>query len=585
MSGTFVRFRNTTTNENKTLTLNGPGVVFPPGSYECVASSAILATPPLLLRGNFVVRMSDPERVVTVPTIPVDTVAPFYPDLSNWLVTAARPPDGQPTTVRLRAASKYAIGLVNETGENRAALTDSLLWGLGVTSPEQYTHAEVFVYDGNETPTRMEEICAQFLADTMGIPNRAFVAGVTTGEFLAATTSLPRDVLTISLASTLSDYSIIRPNAMSMDYSDAITTEAIVLSMLYNNALLASPGEPQNVYILAFSGSLFADGYIADFEKALRLAPDGLFSVQATYRYPAGDTAAMNAHLHTIANVIRPNDIFLYIGNSSEMTDDTRNIFNYDFPSDVYVYMADTMDDVKFNFSKQLAYIVVPSFMDYTEQTQGLYKHLFSLNRAYADYNSYLCPFAFDATRQLNLLAQGGASFSLLDFTETLTTGAGTKAALQTNWVTVAAKRPQWGLFWFTQTVDSQWSEHLTDFNLICLGTQRTQRYSASNGLRIGKASWKAPTFYELEVMYWRSFFNADGQWIFTSQPQQDLHIDTDAEHYQSNEHQSAAIGAYNLGANGISAIVTTHQGKVQPFLVPGLQQWPMTVLNYTIVI
>jgi hypothetical protein len=335
--------------------------------------------------------------------------------------------------------------------------------------------------------------------------------------------------------------------------------------------------------VLAFEGSLFADGYINDFLQALALAPNGFFIVQNIFRYPAGDTERLNQELATIASQIQPNDILIYIGNAREVDDVTKQIFENDFPPSVFAYLSDTMDDVDYDFPNQKAYIVTCSFMNYTSATRQLYVDLFTLDPVLIAINSYLCPFAYDATRQLDYLISTRATFTLNDFVQTITTGPWTKAVLDTNWISAPHHRPTYGLFWFTQTIDPEWSNYIRDFNRISLGTQRTQKFSASNGFRIGETGWAAPTYFLIDVMYWSKIFNENDEWIFTSQPLQGLIIDTDVQEYQSNNEQSTAIGTYSIAINEIVAKYFLHNTKLQVAPVPNLQQWPMTVIEYIV--
>lgn len=85
--------------------------------------------------------------------------------------------------------------------------------------------------------------------------------------------------------------------------------------------------------------------------------------------------------------------------------------------------------------------------------------------------------------------------------------------------------------------------------------------------------------------MYWSRIFNANQEWIFTSQPLQGLIIDTDTQEYHSNAEQSSHIGTYSIANNEIVAKYFVHHGKIQVVPVPNLSQWPMTIVDYTLTV
>ena len=571
----FIVLRNTATEDTYTL-YTGATKHLPPGTYTCTECSIPNSKQwQYQLQGSFNITNGGNDNRITSSLL----LRRVLQRSDLWVVPSLTTSSLITQPVRLIGSGfPYAVALVVESSTVFQGLLQTLLYGLGVLDPANSTTPYLLIYETDGSVARMQEIAQDFAAKTIGYPYRAFVSGVSTTDFLTALETLPRTVLVISIGSTLSDLSLLPNNGLSMCYNDDITTESIILSMLYN--LKATGQTQQSIYIVAFEGSLFADNYIASFLRQLDIAPPSTFQVQAIYRYPQNDTAALNARLLDIAATIQTADMLLYVGNANEVNEETQAIFNDSFPPDVYVYMSDTMDNVDFPFENQRAYIVTASYMDYTSQSSQLYQYLYTTFPRLADYSSFLCPFAFDAARQLNLMMSEGRPLDANNFIITKTVNEYTKAALDTNWVTLDTRRPLYGLFWHTQTKDPVWGRHVNDFSRMSFGTQKTQRFSASNGFRNGRALWCAPNYIVVNVMYWKNVFDDRGNWIFTSQPLQSLQVDTSLP-YQNNDYHSSNIGIYGINFSEVFAIVFLHNGKVQVDALPGYSQWPMTIVDY----
>jgi hypothetical protein len=165
---------------------------------------------------------------------------------------------------------------------------------------------------------------------------------------------------------------------------------------------------------------------------------------------------------------------------------------------------------------------------------------------------------------------------NLDNFTITKSTGIYQKAALETNWISEIEKRPFYGLYWFCQLYDSEWSDHIIDFRKNTLGSTLTQPKSCAIGFRAGFAPWIKPSFYLLNRYIWQEIFNESDKWIFTKLTSQGITVDTDIT-YESNEYNNQNIGTFELlyqersvpiiidKTNDIISVINTFNNKNYP--------------------
>jgi hypothetical protein len=184
--------------------------------------------------------------------------------------------------------------------------------------------------------------------------------------------------------------------------------------------------------------------------------------------------------------------------------------------------------------------------MDYTTATRELYKNLYNKYSNLLEFTSFIVPFSYDCARQIYFMIEEKIEMNLENFSITKNTGIYQKAALETNWINTLEKRPFFGLYWFCELFDSEWSEHIIDFRKITLGSSLTQPKSCAIGFRAGLAPWIKPSFYLLNRYIWQEIFNQSNKWIFTKLTSQGITVDTSIT-YESNNYKNQNIGTYEL--------------------------------------
>lgn len=431
--------------------------------------------------------------------------------------------------------SNFIIGVAIGIDSIFAGIKEAILEGFFLNS----FNSEFIYYPVNGSDSDMINACNLFTAASSGYTNKCFIASASTSEFNIARNNLSADILVISLGSTVSTLPVTN-NCLSMLYSDTNAASAIVNLLLYSQTTI-SP----DVYVVYFQDSLYASGYNTNIQNALNLVASTGPQFKNSYTYIRGNVISINNALNSVKSTFKQNDILVFIGYPSDYTIAKAKIAT--FPKPFFFIGSDTMDGTDSTYIPNVyQYIVVPSFMDYTNATKNLYQSLFTKYPSLINYTSYMVPFAFDCSRQLYFMKQRNLPFNLNDFTLTRTTGIYQKAALETNWINVDNNRPFYGLYWFNEMQDNEWSNHVSDFRKITLGSSQTQPKSCAVGFRGGLAPWVNPNYYLLNRYNWQDIFNEDNEWIFTKLTSQGITVNTD-QPFQSNKRSNQNIGTYNL--------------------------------------
>lgn len=484
-----------------------------------------------------------------------------------------------PINVSNRYTSKqsmtpYIVGVATSSNSSFLGIKESIQQGFTSSSLEKSIVKYYLVDDSEESMTKAVN---DFINDSQNYSQRAFIASTNTSDFRVAMNLLPSDVLVLSIASTASDISFAKSNGLSMAYSDSIAADSLVLAMIYNRDETLSP---QKLYIVSLNNSSYAEGYINDIQSALTMVPPRTITFSGVYKYD--NTMELNNSLQNVKRIINTNDILVYIGNASDFDSQSQTILST--MPEIFMYATDLADGLNFDYPNLKTYVSTNSYMNYTNATKDLYSNLYSKYPSLLNYVSAYAPFAFDCSRQLDFMIQNNLDFTTKNFTVTQTTGIYQKAALETNWINVDKRRPEFGLNWLTQTRDEFWSNHIQDFNRMTLGTVHTLPRSAANGMRLGKSSWVDKNGYLITILWWDDVYNKNDQWIFTRLTTQGLIIDTSIP-YQSDQNRNSSSGTYLLQFDVAVAPAYVKDNQTDVKKIPSQSQFPLSVTRTKLLI
>jgi hypothetical protein len=434
----------------------------------------------------------------------------------------------------------YIIGIALDINPIYIGVRESLLEGFLVDNFSDYKGGKILYYETDGTVLSMKNICNDFEVKSKDFKQKVFLSSFSTTEFLTARMVLSENILVISLGSTLSKFPSLIQNGLSMLYSDSNAAKGLVNVMLYSQLKNIN----QRVFVIFFDDSLYSVGYKNDVKDALKRTPDCGPKYFKSKSYSREDLETLRVVVEEIKGDFRENDILVFVGYPEDFLYVKDEIF--DLAEKFYIYGSDTMDGLDLgNILEKYFYIVVPSLMDYTSATNNLYQKLFNKYSFLLEFTSYIVPFAYDCARQIYFMIEEKFIMNLDNFTITKNTEIYQKAALETNWISVIDKRPFYGLYWFCQLFDSEWSNHIIDFRKITLGSTLTQLKSCAIGFRAGLAPWIKPSFYLLNRYVWQEIFN-DNKWIFTKMTSQGITVNTNIP-YESNEYKNQNIGTFEL--------------------------------------
>jgi hypothetical protein len=435
----------------------------------------------------------------------------------------------------------YIIGIALDINSNFAGVKESLLEGFFINNFSEYKSGKIIYYETDGSILNMKNICNDFAIKSEDFKQKVFLSSFSTTEFLTARMVLSENILVISLGSTLSKLPSVIQNGLSMLYSDSNASKGLVNVMLYSQL----NNNNQMVFVIYFEGSLYSVGYKNDVKDALKRTPECGPKYFKSKSYSREDLDTLKLVVGEIKPYFRENDILVFVGYPEDFLYVKDEIFN--LATNFYIYGSDTMDGINLgDILEKYFYIVVPSYMDYTTATRDLYQNLYNKYNYLLEFTSYVVPFAYDCARQIYFMIDEKIEMNLDNFTITKNTGIYQKSALETNWINILDKRPFFGLYWFCELFDSEWSEHIIDFRKITLGSSLTQPKSCAIGFRAGLAPWIKPSFYLLNRYIWQEIFNESNKWIFTKLTSQGITVDTDII-YESNQYMNQNIGTYEL--------------------------------------
>jgi hypothetical protein len=459
----------------------------------------------------------------------------------------------------------YVIGIALEINPNNNGVKEALLEGFFINNFSEYKGGKIIYYETDGTILSMKNICDDFTIKSQDFKQKVFISSFSTTEFLTARMVLDESILVISLGSTLSNFPSIIQNGLSMLYSDSNASKGLVNVMLYSQLENIN----QRVFVIYFEDSLYSVGYKNNVKEALKRTPDCGPKYYKSKSYSRDNLETLKEVVEEIKPDFRENDILVFVGYPEDFLYAKDDIFN--LATNFYIYGSDTMDGINLgNILEKYFYIVVPSFMDYTTATRELYKNLYNKYSNLLEFTSFIVPFSYDCARQIYFMIEEKFVMNLENFSLTKNIGIYQKAALETNWINTLEKRPFFGLYWFCQLYDSEWSEHIIDFRKLTLGSTITQPKSCAIGFKAGLAQWVKPSFYLLNKGSWQNNF-FENKWIFTNLTLQGLEINTN-NFYQSNNYENQNIGNFEI----------LYQERYKPILIKKNDNDIVFVINDT---
>ena len=462
--------------------------------------------------------------------------------------------------------TKTAIGILLPADyRNYNGVAESLLTGFDLSpidaypytaSFDAYPYATIYLYTtsfGEGSRVAAE----QFLKDSADAdPSyRCFISGATTEDFRDALEVFEgTSVLVLSLGATYSNLKSFRniDFGFSMNYSDTfLTTSLMNVMTTFMDTTKTRPG----LYIVYLESSLYAQGFAEDLIAALNITQSDGPILQG--KYAVTEKEQMELVLREIGTTFSPYDILVLVVPSPFVVEGFQ-MLNAELSVPYFLYLTDFCDGI--NWPALTGYplrrsvycsTVLQRYTAYTSNTSSLYKKLFTefveYNSSLTTFTSCLCPFAFDATRQLLYLNTFDIPLRPFFFTLRNSSDMYTGAALSSNWVIERESRPFYGHYFTANAYDDQWGgNHVSDFNKIVLGSSITQPTSCAVGQVFGYSQSQLPGGYYVQPMVWIDVFNKDGQWIFTKLPINGMLVDT-SEDYASEHYTSQDVGTYLL--------------------------------------
>jgi len=149
------------------------------------------------------------------------------------------------------------------------------------------------------------------------------------------------------------------------------------------------------------------------------------------------------------------------------------------------------------------------------------------------------------------------------------------KAALETNWIIKGNIRSNFGLYWFTQLYDEEWSEHVQDFRKISMGSVHSQPKSCAIAFKAGTAQWAKPNYYIVDRIKWQDIYNKNGDWVITRLAVQGIIVDTNNK-YKSNKNENKNIGTYNFLYQEVYQNITIKDNEIDVSNLDGNNNYPL---------